>query len=589
MNKLKFFFIFSVFFYLISATYLTLTNLPKYDDIWTLQMVNSINDKGFPYEYYGEEFTEKIGINTTDYLMPALQHPILQPLIVTFFSDLFRKVFYFVDIPLYQTIRIFQILCTFLNLLLIYLLIKELELKNIKDTFMLSVSIYLLLPAVIQGSLLFSVDTSTYPLFINLFILFFLKYLKNKTRIFTLIFIFALILLNKYTTGVFLLPSIFIYFCLKKDYLKAIFVPAVIGILGTTICFLFMWQYAYFFDQNIYYLIKWTFLNRIAGGNNFMILLNHLLISLSYHFIYFIPPFICLLLLILSKESFSLIFNYSHLKKIELYQFLLIFVSITWFIYLIKDPDLYSIFPLLSLIAILFSIYLLPELNNINFNHILFFIVCSLYYLVITKDIRRLLPSILPWSYQSYFIILDILVYLIPFFIILAYNLLFLQNNKLKFKRLCLWFFILTIAIAIGFNLKLFFADYSIITMYGEKGFENTVEFMQKNNITNTMIISRWDIAYFTNNKFYLYDEFTKHNLFGGDNSVKYTCPYCAEDINKIQPANLPLIKNIKYIIYSDFVKELDGGFNDRFKEILNLNYEIIWKEGNYIIYHKIT
>ena len=125
----------------------------------------------------------------------------------------------------------------------------------------------------------------------------------------------------------------------------------------------------------------------------------------------------------------------------------------------------------------------------------------------------------------------------------------------------------------VSLDLKQAFADYSTGNFYGEKGYQQAFNYINKYTSSDDIIISPGDFADLLNRKYYSVDLLTKYNLCGDDNSIKgikdSSCDFGVYDFSY----NLTEVitkHNIPYIVYSDYLKEMQGGFSEESQEIIN-------------------
>jgi len=563
------FLIFSLFIYIITTS-LIIKDLPEHDEIVYIDQAKGIDNFGVPLTY----MSEPIGYS---FFLP---HPPLYPYLLFLNSLLFN------DFLL--SLKIFNILCLFLTIYFSYLIIKELQKKNTTQISLLFISLFLINTVVIRKSLLIKVDTSILTLLLTIFIYFLIKQYKLKNAKSTPLFffftiLFALCLWAKFATSIILLFTVLLFLLLKKKYSFFIFY-FFIGLTGSLLFLLTWYIYSSYIGASFTEPFWATFLNRVSvNPPSFKIIIKHLFFF-PYYLLWFSPPFFILLFF----ATFDRIKKFFISKKLFLIDFLVMYILITLFSYLIHSPDIYYIFAIVPISFIIISHYLIQ--NNIIYHiskhktyYISFFFFFFLYYSFI-PDLLRLIPNLLPINDSTNYILMLIIVYIFP--VLLFMSIALFSKNIIKYLIIFSLLFMLSMNVSL--DLKQAFADYSTGNFYGEKGYQQAFNYINKYTSSDDIIISPGDFADLLNRKYYSVDLLTKYNLCGDDNSIKgikdSSCDFGVYDFSY----NLTEVitkHNIPYIVYSDYLKEMQGGFSEESQEIINKYYMLDKQFGNFYIY----
>ena len=113
-----------------------------------------------------------------------------------------------------------------------------------------------------------------------------------------------------------------------------------------------------------------------------------------------------------------------------------------------------------------------------------------------------ILPKLLPYNQETIFNLLIFGIYFLPLI------LLFFLESKSNLSLILIFSFF------IAMNLHQLIGNYSTITVYGERGYEDSINYLKKELLPDQLYIARWDIGYNVGGKFYLDDDFTIKNLW---------------------------------------------------------------------------
>jgi len=368
--------------------------------------------------------------------------------------------------------------------------------------------IYLLLPVIVQGSLLIDID-NTLLNFLLIFLIYFYLFHFNKEHKTRYIYLTALIVLlfwsKSTTTYIFglVLPLYEIMTNKKKSTALYVFVSFFIGCLFSFV------------------LLYITTL--ISGLNFYEATLSHnsvdsvalltQLISIKFYIKLFYN--INIILLWASPYFFLIIFCHIYNKKMKVFfdkQILflyLIAIFITLPYLLIQTTaagfpkyvyPVFSIFAILAGITI-FESGLFNEKSPNRYRNIFLALLFAVIFFIMGDPLKA--PHYMRSAALSNINIsmLNEIInfYLVKYFvIILLLSVFWFINRKKTFLYAV---YIMFIAYTISLNLHQFVADYNVRYTYGEKGFNNAINYFLKNNISYDKVLGRYDVQYYLSNK----------------------------------------------------------------------------------------
>ncbi|MEW6607626.1 MAG: glycosyltransferase family 39 protein [bacterium] len=553
---------------LIIYSYLILpfTNRPFItDELEHLLLCKGIIFNGVPYYHCGINFGP---------------YPDTHPLLNTYATVLFFKLFYGADFSV-RFINIFSFLC---NLPLIYLIAKEIFKDNDKAFLIGGGAIFLFLinPVVIQASLLMCMPSfiPLSTLFLLLFIKFGIKKYSYKNNI-LLGILFAVLLWARFHT-LLLLPTIFLYHIINRDFKKAIVQPLIIFSVGCCLflitwglhCKLFSYPFWTPFEHNF-----GVCLNKVSLPSNW---LRDLLASLGVtrNLIFWTSPFFILLIIFSIVEAIKRYFKNKELMLIDL---LILYGSIIFIIFILTSIQsagfvLYHQ-PMLPTFSIVISSFIFQHLKFTKKEVMLsigLILMCIIYCIFVVGD-----PLLLPFVPKSNLIDNPIKLKMLvakEFFIILFYLILFviavciikiIKRDYNLLKAITLGTILLLISANISLDLIQKKAIYSTGYCYGERGFKEVTSYLKKSTKPNELVLTQYDIAYASN--IYLFIEIGKLPFWTGGNNKSFE-----ETISNSQ---------IKWII-------VRKSFYDQITydplPILKTKFKLVKSFGNFDIYRKI-
>lgn len=542
--------------------------MPKYDDIYYYKMLDGIDKFGIPLVFRGIGTGHHYGGGVYGDYINGLAHPPLGTYILYFFYKLLSDSIF--------SLRFFGYLMSLLTIFLIFKICKQLfrdKTKRESISYVVSI-VYLLSPVVIQKSTYQSMDTLFYPALLALFVYLFLKHGETKYNYILFGILFGIILLIKYTTVCFLILSIFIYYLLQKKFYKAISVTFWTCLIGFSIFLISLGTYSLYFPGTLTETLRYTLFGRVATSASFGVIVRHLFSTIAYDTFWLSPALVLFFITSLLQRT-KLLFQIRKIKKID---FLWIFVIITWVAYSIKAPDIYYKFPLYGLFLIL--IFSQFKYNKIDLSFLSISLLTIISLLSFLPDPFLVLPKLLPFTSTTLLNLLVLSLYFVPLVIFVF------TKNKININ-LCL---LLVISFFIVLNIQQATADYSTVNLYGEKGYNEMIQYVKENLKLGNAYVVRDDMGFWIGGEYFRADEFTKNNHCGIDNSLIYrtssSCgsiigPYDVNHVNKFKT------NEIKYFIYSEFLNEYLGGIAPDIQKILDSNYKLDAEFGHFKIYSK--
>lgn len=542
---------------------------PKHDDVYHYKLVEGIDRFGIPLIYRGEGIAYQYGSSLEGDYMNGLSHPPLGSYSLYLFYKLFSNSIF--------SLRFFGYIMSLFTVILIFKICGQIfsNKRKEKQVAYLASIFYLISPLVIQKSIIQSMDTLFYPALLSLFVYLFLKYENTKYNYILFGFLFGIILQIKYTTVCFLVLSMFIYYLLKKQYYRAVLVTFWTSIIGFLLFFSIYGIYSLYFSGSFLATSSIT-LGRVTNFMGLTVILRHILTSIAYDSFWLSPGLLLLLFfaLIARVKSFFCIKN---LQKID---FLWIFILITWAAYSIKAPDIYYKFPLYSLILIV-AIGSFPLIFNIDYKKLIIALPIITLLLYLLPDPFLILPSLLPFTSITIPYILILLLYFVPLIILV-----FIRKN-IRFSI----YILLIVSFFMVLNFQHAMADHSTLMYYGEKGYEETIDYLKARLAPEDLYVAREDVGFLVGGKFYRSEELTIKNDCGIDNSLVFRqatpCgtilgPYNINHAEKLK------LKQLKYAVYSSYLQEYMGGFSEEVQKIINSDYRLEKQFGHFRIYRKI-
>lgn len=183
-------------------------------------------------------------------------------------------------------------------------------------------ALILLTPLLVEGSLYLDIDNTSLAFSLLLFAWFYLKSPQDESlkRLFLLGLIFTFSLWSKLTTPFIMLASVLVYQCLNRNFKKGILQSVVIGGFGIGLFLLTYWIYCHIFNYPFWFMFDMTYFGK-SNMYLFPHALKRVLHSLRWNFVW-ISPAISIMLGILAILRIR---SYISRGKLERMDFLVIF------------------------------------------------------------------------------------------------------------------------------------------------------------------------------------------------------------------------------------------------------------------------
>lgn len=529
------------------------SQLPKYDDIFAVESTRSIIATGVPKIYWGEQEAYKYEANKTTGWVSGLYHPPLYSYLLSAFLFFFDGLFAY---------RFFGVLCQFIAFWLLWLISKEISKVHLLP---LAAILYFLSPLAIHQSLLFSIDTTIYPVTLLLFLVVFVRWEDKLTMRRTLLLglLLGLALLSKYTTAIFLPMTVGAYYFLRRKYAFAIQRAAVISVVGLVSFLGGMLTFSSLTGLDFLYVLRFTLFSRTIAPTD---VFRNALSSAAYDV--FWAPFLLFFLVFCVHR----IVDCAREKTVSKGDIPLLFCCIGYFAYCLKAPNIYYKFPFLMIMA-LYS----ADLGVIKYKKVLLSLLVATPFYLMLPDPLLLLPSIIPVVSASLPSLAILVLLLLPLVITI-----FTKRYSLALGVL--------LALEVGMVFAQVQGNYSTIVAYGEQGYEETIAYLKPQLSPSDMIISRWDLGYWLGVPFYQDESFTHRNLCGIDNTKAQRKPSTCGLLDITYRTNSTSFLNdsrVKFFIHSQYFAELDGGLTKDTERILAEQYIPDKIMGDFSLYRR--
>ncbi len=469
------------------------------DDLIFITSAENWVSEGRPIYYNGELIKGNL----------MLVHPPLYLYLLTLVSRIFGLT--------ELVVKVFGVLFSVLTLLVIYFLALELSKKRKEKYFiaLLASLIYAISPFVIQISLLVDIDGTILTFLMTLFIYIFIKKfdtLNLKDSIF-LGFLLSVIMWTKFQGAFFILASVFIFYLLKKDFLRGLKNTFIIGVLAVSV-FLLSWgvysaifNFPFWipFEHNLGFLDNF---NQVSPLQTIFLILW----SVKNLLFWMTPTFFILVLVILLRR----ITSYIKLKRLSHSDFLLVYSFIIMIFFTFMQQTAYGFPKYFIPIMPVFSVLIADFLAGFKFGNskklfqysIFLILILMLFNFFILKDpfvehnIFFTKSITLEENLTDYlFYNLKGLLFFVPFIAAFLY---FLILRYKPYKSLIISSVIVLISTCVYIDFIQAKADYSTNYAYGQRGVLEAAEYVRANTNTDDIIISPQSIAYYAKRKFYM-------------------------------------------------------------------------------------
>ncbi|MBS3113307.1 glycosyltransferase family 39 protein [Candidatus Woesearchaeota archaeon] len=539
-----------------------LNQMPKYDDIYYYKLVDGIDKLGLPLVYRGEETGYQYGGGIIGDYINGLAHPPLGAYILyLFYLFLGKSIF---------SLRFVGYLNVLITILVLTIISKQIySAKKNKYLFYLIPILYLTSHLVVQKSTYQSMDTLFYPALLGIFIFLILKYEDYKFNFLIFGLMLGILLLIKYTTVPILILSLFLYYVLRTKYFQAFHVTFWTSIMGVGLFLIAMWLFSQYSIDTFAETLNYTFA-RIATPLSFKIIVKHILTALAYDS-FWVSPYI--MVLFASSFLYRLI-AYFKTRTAEKIDLIFIFVILGWLAYSIKAPDIYYKFPLFGLILLLIF-YPFGFKFKFKKNHLAVYLLSSVLFFSL-PDPFLMLPKLLPYNIDSIYYLILLSLYFSPLMFILSIK------RKYRFSALL----VISVIFFVSINLSQSIVDYSTVNLYGERGYDELIDYMKNIYKKDALIVVRDDAGFLIGGKYYRDDDFFVNNYCRVNNSLVYRLPSsCGSIIGPYNTNHLGKLENVSYFIYSSFLNEHMGGLNPEVKDYLDEKFILKKEFGHFKIY----
>lgn len=430
------------------------------DEHYFSKSAESILDDGKPYFYEGVDLKEKVELSHS----PMMSYFIAGSFLVFGVSE--------------ASSRIVIILLNMITLFLMYMILNKFYSK---PTY-ISLILFAIYPFIITSSILLDINGALFAMFLTLFSLVFIVYWNkdNIKSILILGIVLGLVVLSKFEGLFIIIPSIFLFYWLKKkDFLYSLKKTFFIGISGI-IFFSFIWFcYTQFFSMDFFEIILHD-LNEVNPRSMISFLIGQVW-NLERIFFWFIP-LIFIPVIYSFKERIKYFINN---KTIEIEDFILILCVISGLFYILLIDSPYGYPKYLTIVLILFFIMIDKYMAKVN---IPVLVVSFFFYLLLLKDsyLFEVIYMEIPITKMLIMLFSFILLIFIPCVVYL-----FLKD----WKSIT---FALIIALALSTTVIQSIAGYSTIYYYGETGMIDAVDYIKENSDPEDVIVAPFDVGAYT-------------------------------------------------------------------------------------------
>ncbi len=416
--------------------------------------------------------------------------------VITCHPPLYQNCIFLIENMFGNSEWVFRGFGVFCNLLVVFVLWK-IGNKMKSSAGLFAASIYLLLPVIIQGSLIPDIDNTLLTLFLICFLYLFLFIENKKTRL-VITFVSLLILFwVKTTTPSALILVLLVYEWLTTKKLAEVFQLFIVCVLSLVLFRLSLYSLSALTGISYY---SDTFAH---NGVSLLHLLQQLLsVKFYLQFAYYTN------IIILWSSPFLLILAFADLRNNLKNKYLLLFILAIVFIafpyLLIKTTaggfpkyiyPLYTFFSLLAAFNIKQSFKVNKRLLLLG---LLAFIV---FYFIMGDPLKT--PYVLKINLLksvSKAMLLNLLFFYAKVYSIIAFFIfinIFIINKEQRLSG----FFILFLAYCFSLNVHQGLAHYNTRYGYGERGFTSAINYLQSQGVSCNEVLGRYDVQYYLSAK----------------------------------------------------------------------------------------
>lgn len=420
-----------------------------------------------------------------------------------------------------QSAHIIGIICFFLNVILIYFICKELFEDKRKRAIIASLAIFLYStsPFIIKGSLLIDIDNTILAPLMMFFVFIFIRLEKQKAGLdgdILLGLVFGGILWAKFHS-LFVIPAIFLYQLINKQYKKAFIQGLIVIVVGFGFFLVGWWIYCQVSNLPFSHPFNHNFgiISHQATSSSNLIFKILFMLGMTRNIILWTSPFLFLLLIIVGIKGIKGYFKTQEISRVDflfLYSILIIIGYILLGVGTAGFPRYYSpMMPALSIAIASFVSQYLPDISKktaliagailIGGVAFCFFVVTDPLLLPFAPK-KILLTS--PEAVQTLMIksLTPVLFYLLLLCIISGVIKAIKQGMDFL-SVLVLATFLALVSSNISLDIIQSKAKYSTIYNYGEKGTSKTIEYLKSSVKKEDILICPKDIAYYVKTRFF--------------------------------------------------------------------------------------
>lgn len=394
----------------------------------------------------------------------------------------------------------------------IMLICKELfEPKDRRIVSLIAGGLYLINPVLTQFSLLIDVDGGLLTLLMAIFCYFFIRFSKDEMgpkRLVILGIIFGTAMLAKFTTPPLIMPVIFLFYALSREYKRAFLNSFLIFFVGMIFFWTIWYLYCKIFDVQLLFPFKYTFSTKWGQGGLALTQQKIASIAISLKFLfYWVTPGFAIAMLFVTVDRIRAIIKNKATERIDFLMILGVLVFLFYFYYFPRAAMMkYQcvFYPYFIIIIAGFLYKAVIKNSEINKREIIIISVFAVgafaYYFTLFPDMvlwlmygKEAISGPLKSHYGSV-----LTLYLVPFLVLPLIFLFFLKKRSFYYS-VVVTFFLLTFVIQITQNIKQT-ADYTTANSwnnYGERGQAEAIDYLNKRLPAKGYSILRKDIAYY--------------------------------------------------------------------------------------------
>lgn len=371
--------------------------------------------------------------------------------------------------------------------------------------------LYLINPVLTQFSLLIDIDGGLLTLLMTIFCYFFIRFSKGEIdmkRLVILGIIFGIAMLAKFTTPPLIIPVIFLFYALNREYKKAFLNSFLIFFIGMIFFWTIWYLYCKMFDVQLLFPFKYTFGSKLGQGGLALTQQKIASIAISLKFLfYWVTPGFAIAMFFVTADRIRAIIKNRAVERIDFLMILGVLVFLFYFYYfprisMMKYQCVFYPYFIIIIAGFLYKVVIKSrEINKIEI------IIISAAAAGAFAFYLTLFPDMVLWSIYGKETILGPLknhhsivltLYLAPFLILPLIFRFFLKKRSFYYGTV-VTFFLLIVVIQMTQDIKQT-ADYTTANSwnnYGERGQAEAIDYLNKRLPAKGYSILRKDIAYY--------------------------------------------------------------------------------------------